>query len=334
MDRLRVLAELPDFEGTRYAVEHEIGRGGMGVVYVAEDKALKRAVAIKVLNSTLLSSSMDERMLREATVIAQLEHPGIVPVHDAGTLPDGRVFYVMKLVRGKSLAREIENLDSVQDRLRIFLKACEAVAFAHANGVVHRDLKPENIMLGPFGEVLVMDWGTAKILKHNTGARIVDGPSSAPSSVDTGHGVVIGTPAYMSPEQARGLDQIDERSDIYSLGAVLKFLLNPTQLEAPTLIEGDQSSQKRSPFGSGPKIPKAIRAICETAMASEPQRRYQTVKDLAADVSRFLDGEPVSAYRENFIEKSTRWLSRHRFLVLLVLAYLLMRILFLFVSWG
>jgi serine/threonine protein kinase len=319
VDHLRVVAELPDFEGTRYEVDHELGRGGMGVVYLANDKALNREVAIKVLNSTLLSSSMAQRMLREATVIARLEHPGIVPVHDAGTLADGRVFYVMKLVRGNSLSGEIQRLHSLQDRLRIFLKACEAVAFAHANGVVHRDLKPDNIMLGPFGEVLVMDWGTAKLLRapEPVVEDVNEGPVETSVQNQTDHGIIIGTPDYMSPEQASGLGQIDGRADVYSLGAVLRFLFSKSDLDKRSVPE---SALRR------------LRAITDKAMAVEPGERYATVEELANDVSRFLDSEPISAYRENLAEKLVRWLGRHRFIVLLILAYLLMRVLLLFVS--
>jgi serine/threonine protein kinase len=320
VDRLRVLAELPDFEGTRYEIEHQLGRGGMGVVYLAKDKALNREVAIKVLDTTLPSSSMAQRMLREAMVIARLEHPGIVPVHDAGTLADGRVFYVMKLVRGNSLTLEIEKLDSLQDRLRIFLKACEAVAFAHANSVVHRDLKPDNIMLGPFGEVLVMDWGTAKLLQtpETVDDTVPERSIESSAQNQTDHGVIIGTPAYMSPEQASGMAQIDERSDIYSLGAVLKYLVSPASTE---------DAKEES-------VPRRLRAICDKAMALDPRLRYAGVEKLADDVSRFLDGEPISAYRENLFEKLGRWFGRHRFIILLILAYLLMRVLLLIVPWN
>jgi serine/threonine-protein kinase len=272
---------------------------------------------------------MTQRMLREATVIAQLEHPGIVPVHDAGTLVDGRVFYCMKLVRGTSLTNQIQVLASLKDRLRVFLKACEAVAFAHAKGVVHRDLKPDNIMLGPFGEVLVMDWGTAKILnaaKLRPESESGDSNRSACSSdiSDTSHGLIVGTPGYMSPEQSAGNLSVDERSDVYSLGGVLHFLLTlkaPESMgEGPTLADARIDSRK---------IPRPLIAICRRALAQEPGARYDKVEALAEDVSSFLDGEAVSAYRENVLERIARWVNRHRFLVLLVLAYLLMRIIFL-----
>jgi serine/threonine protein kinase len=330
VNHLRELAELPDLEGTRYRVQHELGRGGMGTVYLATDMSLKRDVALKVLHMPLVSPEMIARMSREANVIARLEHPGIVPVHDAGTLPDGRVFYVMKLVRGQSLAQAIDGLGSINDRLRIFLKACEAVAFAHANGVIHRDLKPDNIMLGPFGEVLVMDWGTAKVSQKEEMAAENGGDIE---SSDTAHGLIIGTRAYMSPEQAAG-SAIDERSDIYSLGAVLKFLLNPHEpSEQSTLIADAEDNAINVPSRAWSKdVPKPLAAICSKALAHDRAQRFTRVEELATDVSNFLDGQSVSAYRENILEKLERFGTRHRFIILLVLAYLLMRILLLLFS--
>ena len=333
VDHLRGLTEAPDFEGTRYRVEHEIGRGGMGTVFLARDTALQRDVAIKVLNTAMTSTTMIDRMLREAKIIARLEHPGIVPVHDAGKLKDGRVFYVMKFIRGESLNQSVEGLSSINDRLRIFLKACEAVAFAHANDVVHRDLKPENIMLGPFGEVLVMDWGTAKVLsRRQSETDQLSEPHPLKDDSDTSHGLVIGTPGYMSPEQASG-ETVDQRSDVYSLGAVLLFLLYMKPLsEASTLMAKGNKPINQSFRNFDRRTPKPLQAICNVALSPDPSRRYPHVAELAADVSRFLDGEPVFAYKENILEIIKRWLGRHRFLVLLVLAYLLMRILLLIFS--
>lgn len=324
VSHLRALAAEPDFSATKYTFIKELARGGMGTVYLANDTELNREVAIKVLSTPELTEDLRRRMIREAQIIARLEHPGIVPVHDVGVLPDGRVFYAMKFVRGVRLDEYAASNDSIRDRLRKFQSVCDAVAFAHAHGVIHRDLKPQNIMIGSFGEVLVLDWGVAKILRPVSAedADTLRLPARDTETIaDTSHGTVIGTRQYMSPEQARGqIDQLDERSDIYSLGAVFYFLLTG---RAP----GDER-----PRAVNAKVSKAAEAVCLKAMARERGERYASASELSADVGRLLDAEPVSAYRENVFEKVSRWVSKNRFLVLLVLVYLLMRIFFIFTS--
>jgi serine/threonine protein kinase len=328
LDHLRELTVNPDFSATKYRLNSELVRGGMGTVYVGEDTELNRQVALKVLNSPEVTTELRERMIREAQIIARLEHPGIVPVHDVGVLPDGRVFYAMKYVRGKRLDQYAAGNDSTRDRLRKFQAACDAVAFAHAHGVIHRDLKPQNIMIGSFGEVLVLDWGVAKILrKHElvvaseADTLMLPGNNSNHKPGDTSHGTIIGTRYYMSPEQARGeIDRLDERSDVYSLGAVLYFLLT------------NQSPSLARPRALNPKVSKAAEAICLQAMAPEMDARYATAAELSRDIGRVLDAEPVSAYRENALEKAGRWAGKNRFLILLVLAYLVMRIFLIFTS--
>ena len=300
LTHLRSVVSEPDFSATKYTLVKELGRGGMGTVYLAEDRDLDRLVAIKVLNTPEITEERGNRMIRESQIIARLEHPGIVPVHDVGTLPDGRIYYAMKYVRGSRLDEYAAQGAPLRDLLRKFQAVCDAVAFAHAHGVIHRDLKPQNIMIGSFGEVLVLDWGVAKICDDPR-------PSAA---YQTGEGSVIGTQNYMSPEQARGeIDQLDGRADIYSLGAVLSFLLK------------DQ-----------PNVRKAAHAICLKAMATAKNDRYATASELSSDIGRLLDAEPVSAYRENAFERVSRWVGKNRFLVLLVLAYLLMRIFLIFTS--
>jgi serine/threonine protein kinase len=329
IDRLRAGAGEPDLTGTRYRLLERVARGGMGVVYAAEDEKLERRVALKVLDVPGTDGDLPNRLMREARVLARLEHPGIVPVHDVGTLADGRVFYTMKFVEGQRLDQFIEGVKSVQDRLRLFLRICEAVAFAHARGVLHRDLKPANIMVGPFGEVLVMDWGLAKIFGSKTqisdtaadpDATILERPKqigrdSAKSSVITEHGTVMGTPGYMSPEQARGeVAAVDARSDIFSLGALLRFIL-----------------RQRTPAGFAPRLNRSLEAICAKATAERPASRYSAVQELGLDVSRYLDGLSVGAHRESIFERLARFYRRYRFFILLILAYLAMRVILLLV---
>ena len=299
----------------RYQIEGELGRGGMGTVFLARDRALDREVALKVIADAAPDGAV-ERMRREARILARLEHPGIVPVHDVGTLPDGRVFYAMKRVRGDRLDAFASGRPA-PELLRVFLRICEAVAFAHARGVVHRDLKPQNVMVGSFGEVLVLDWGIAR-LRHAadpsvSGSRSPDPDPPHPFDADperTAHGTVMGTPGFMSPEQARGdIDAVDERADVYALGAILRFLLD-----------------RASPDGGAPR---PLLAVAAKATADAPADRYAGVGELAAEVSRWLDGLSVAAYRESLPERARRLFVRYQTPILLVLAYLLMRVLLL-----
>jgi len=290
LSRLRAAVREPDLSGTRYRLAGVAGTGGMGTVYVVEDTDLKRRVALKVLD--LPDPGIEARLRREAQVLARLEHPGIVPVHDVGTLPDGRAFYTMKWVQGDRLDRHLTEAVTLSERLRLFLRIADPIAFAHAKGVLHRDLKPENVMIGPFGEVLVLDWGLAKVLEDATD------PGAARS---TGDSAVLGTPGFMSPEQKSGRSAgVDARADVYSLGAVLQWMI-------------------------GPGAVKPLEAICRKALAERREDRYPGVPALAADVTRFLDGAAVTAHSENVWQRACRLAKRHRVALAIVAAYLLVR---------
>jgi serine/threonine protein kinase len=308
LTRLREAADWPEMGTARYDIIRRIGQGGMGSVYLAVDRELQREVAIKVMRSPAPAAEAEARMRREAQVIARLEHPGIVPVHDIGRLEDGRVFYVMKWVRGVSL-EEYAAGRSTGDRLRVFLKVCDAIAFAHDNGVIHRDIKPGNIMVGVFGEVLMLDWGVAKVLDAgDTPGTPVPGPISAGDGI-TQDGAIVGTPGFMAPEQASGnVHLIDQRTDVYALGGILRVLLT------------DDAT------------PRPLAAIRDRALEPSPGDRYASVGALSADVLNFLDGQAVSAYPETTVERWRRIFLRFRTPILLILAYLIMRAIIAFVA--
>jgi serine/threonine protein kinase len=326
---LRDVADLPDLSGTRYEMIAPLGRGGMGRVYRVRDRELDREVALKVLSGFGASA---ERLRTEARVLARLEHPGIVPVHDAGVLADGRAFYVMTLVRGSRLDDLAATLSSLPERLRLIVRVADAVAFAHAHGIVHRDLTPSNIMIGAFGQVLVMDWGTAKVAPSNPGNPGNDERAGAVTRVpqvagvtrvgegarvdgaETGAGVVVGTPGFMAPEQERGdAARADARADVYALGALLGWLLDPTN-------------------GGPREAPRPVAAIRDRAMRREPDLRYPSAEAFGAELSRYLDGLPVEAHQETAFDRLARFGRTYRVAILLVAAYLFMRILLLLIG--
>ena len=301
VDRLRDVADFPVPATDRYEILDPIARGGMGTVYRAHDRELARTVAIKVLSAVTERSDAAVRMQQEARILAGLEHPGIVPIYDVGALADGRLFYVMKLVAGPRLDEHVAHRP-LAERLRLFTRICEPVAFAHAHGVVHRDLKPDNIMIGAFGEVLVMDWGIAQVANVAQAFRPDVAQAFRPAD-----GIIAGTRAYMPPEQARG-EAVDARADVFALGGILHFLLTGV---AP---------------GSAPAVgPRALQAICRKARAEAIGERYADVPSLALDVDRFLAGEPVSALPETIRDRVVRFGRKNRVAIAVVGAYLFFR---------
>jgi serine/threonine protein kinase len=305
VDHLRVVATWPELPGDRYVIERPIGRGGMGTVYVARDTVLDREVAIKVSNAPTPGAGIDARLRQEARMLARLEHPGIVPVHDAGLLSDGRLFYVMKLVRGETLTAHLARLQGEAAVLGVFERVTETMAFAHEAGVVHRDLKPSNVMVGRFGEVLVLDWGVAEVMA-----------GGAPG------GTRVGTPGFMSPEQARGEAAIGAASDVFALGALLFWMLTG---DMPPAAHDESTNRLRS---AARRPPRRLTAIVLKCLSTEASDRYAHAGDLAADLARYRAGLPVAAHRETPLERAGHWFVRYRTFILLVTAYLVMRAMF------
>jgi serine/threonine protein kinase len=341
ISHLRGLDAGPDLGTPRYRLLGQLGHGGMGTVWLADDCELQRPVAIKIVNETRAAPEFAARLIREARILARLEHPGIVPVHAVGHMPDGRVFYVMRRVRGARLDEAVRSGRPLAWRLDLFRRVCETVAFAHAAGVLHRDLKPENVMVGEFGEVLVLDWGVAKQLGsagdgmpmapvpiEPTAAATPDDPddTTQPMAVRTQEGVVLGTPAYMPPEQRRGDEELDARADVYALGGLLYFLLTG---RAP---ERSADGNLVPPRRVDPGVAAALESICMKAMRLEPAHRYGRAEDVAGDVARFQAGERVLAHREGWVERTARLVSRYRIPILVVLGYLVVRAVVLLVA--
>ncbi|MEM9860495.1 MAG: serine/threonine-protein kinase [Myxococcota bacterium] len=294
----------------RYAREALIDEGGMGLVLLANDRHMKRQVAVKRLRSEYADRpDLRQRFLREARVQGQLEHPGVVPIYDVGVTDDGAPFFAMKRLQGRTLHDIINRLsvrNAVEDarfplrrRIEIFEAVCQTIMFAHHRSVVHRDLKPPNIMVGEFGEVYVLDWGIAKI----------DGEDGLVE--ETRVGEQMGTPGYMAPEQAVGSLDVDERTDVFALGAVLFELLTLTALfigepddKVRATIQGDIDAPiERAPLDA---IPEALDAICRRATAFDPKERYADVRELHQAVVDWLAGARSAEERQRLAERYTR----------------------------
>jgi tetratricopeptide (TPR) repeat protein/tRNA A-37 threonylcarbamoyl transferase component Bud32 len=318
-------------------------RGGLGEVHVVCDEGLHREVALKHIQDRWADDpDSRRRFLLEAEITGRLEHPGVVPVYSLLHGADGRPCYAMRFIQGETLKEAAERFhqadrpgrDLGERRLALrqllsrFIAVCNTMAYAHSRGIVHRDLKPANIMLGKYGETLVVDWGLAKAVARDETARSGGEDTLAPtSSGDSGGtemGKAVGTPQYMSPEQAAGRwDLVGPASDIYSLGATFYFLLTgrpPFAGESGAVAPGALLERvKRGEFPRlrqvKARISAALEAVCLKAMAYQPEARYQTALELAADLEHWLGGEPVTAYREPWAVRSGRWMRRHRTMV-------------------
>ena len=339
----------------RYRLDGELARGGMGKVLRVWDGHLRRHLAMKVSlgpsdastqeASPLLEARSLARFLEEAQITGQLDHPGIVPVHELGLDASGALYFTMKLVKGRDLRAILELVHyeaqgwSIVRALGVLLKVCEAMRYAHAKGVIHRDLKPANVMVGDYGEVYVMDWGLARILdrpeQRDAHLRLVEttllsgirsagrgsNGSTPDSPFDTLDGDVVGTPYYMPPEQACGeLTALGPHSDVYAVGAMLYQLLagHPPYAHAEERVDRREVWRRvregpPTPLRSAaPSAAPELIAICERAMARDPRARYPDMSDLAADLSAFLEGRVVAAYETGTLAEAKKWVLRHR----------------------
>ena len=344
----------------RYKYKKEIGRGGMGIVLKVRDRDLQRSLAMKVLLGTGTPGAEETprdhrkltRFLEEAQITGQLDHPGVVSVHELGMDARGRPFFTMRLVRGHTLKKVFSAIEGstkvagleewTRNRaISALLRVCETIAFSHSKNVIHRDLKPSNIMVGRFGETYVMDWGLAKILgrdeQRNIAPKVEPGADESVSIVHsdrrtetdgdpgspllTMDGDVVGTPAYMAPEQAKGeLEKVGTSADIYSLGAILYHLLtgrtpysDEDSRQNPHVVLMRVLSGPPEPIHKLRKgVPVELAAICERAMAYSRKLRYATVQEFSADLSAYLEGRVVVAHETGSIAEFKKWVVRNK----------------------
>ncbi len=310
---------LPMLDRGRYKIIGEVGRGGLGRVFRARDIYLDRQVAVKELLDN--AEPAQRRFVREALITARLQHPAIVPIYDAGQTPEQGPFYSMKLVAGRSLAEALADAKSLDARLALLpsvIAVCDAMAYAHSQKIIHRDLKPQNVLVGDFGETVLIDWGLAKDLDAKEAESAGPYRDSA-QSTETLDGAVMGTPAFMAPEQATTGDPVDERSDVYALGAMLYFIgSGVTPHVGKTLDEilvrvmsGDIMPLRERE----PRIPVDLAAIVTKAMARDPAKRYPSAKELSDDLHKFQLGKLVGAKTYTKVERLRRWVAKNRRIV-------------------
>ena len=317
----------------QYTRLDELGRGGQSVVFRAFDEFITREVALKELITSRLAgdsetstpvteetaATLRRRFLREARLTARLDHPGIVSVLELARRLDGTTFCVQKLVRGETLKQRLARCASLSERLQQLphlIAACQAVAYAHSHQVIHRDLKPSNIMAGPFGETVVVDWGLAKQQSDNEEVLDLLVPPSAEPGL-TVAGAALGTPAYMSPEQARGeLQAIDSRSDVFSLGAVLYEMLTGrppfTGSTSEHVVENASAGNVYPVATLAPDAPPELAAIAERALRPLPADRYSNAGELARELSAYFTGGRVRAYQYGSWELVRKFVARNR----------------------
>jgi eukaryotic-like serine/threonine-protein kinase len=302
----------------RYQIIGEHGRGGLGRVSRAHDTELGRDIAIKELLSRERLNEV--RFHREVLITARLEHPGIVPVYEAGRWPDGTPFYAMKLVSGRSLRELIAQRPKIADRIGLLhhvIAVADAIAYAHDRHVLHRDLKPSNVIVGEFGETIVIDWGLAKDLRASDDSAPGAGASGSGRDDDvTSAGAVLGTPAYMAPEQARG-EQVDKRADVFAIGAMLWQLCADQKTPPADTRERDRMLHRAG-------IDDDLAAILAKATDPDPERRYRDAASLAADLKAFKSGARIAARSYSVYAALAHWTRRHRTLAISAIAFVVL----------
>lgn len=334
----------------KYHLRRMVGRGSMGEVYKVWDEDLRRHLAMKLLSRSYSTNATVEdvrvrraqaRFVEEAQVTSQLDHPGIVPVHDIGVSPQGHLYFTMKLVKGRELLRIIQMVHQDQSgwsltrALGLILKVTEAMGYAHSKGVLHRDLKPTNVMIGRYGAVYVMDWGLARVMNlglesvelpdgHSTqiiGSDRRDKSADDPDSPEaTRHGDSVGTPAYMAPEQARGENgQVGPWTDVYGVGAMLYHLLTGrAPYTEPGKRIGAQAVLWRVREGSpvpteelAPLVPRELHAVVAKAMARNSRERYGSMEELSEDIVAFMEGRQMSTGQRRRGTGLLKWVQRN-----------------------
>jgi len=327
-----------------FIVKKPIGQGGIGRVFLATERNLEREVAIKELLPPKEEKQRERkaaRFLREARISGRLQHPGIVPVYELSSKPDGTPFYVMKYVRGDTLDKIIREceFDSPESSFRRrmsyldnLIDVCEAVGYAHSRKIIHRDLKPSNIIIGEFGETVILDWGLAKQIGEKTddfSGEAAEGQEiSQTDDLKTMEGAKLGTPAYMPPEQIdRKYGEVDEQSDVYSLGVILFILLTGQKLyagDAKTVLKKTISDEPSpSPLSRGNYIPHELAAICIKALSKDKTERFANAGEMAAELRAYRDGRLVSIYAYSKRELFVRFVARNKTAIIATAAVVL-----------
>ena len=322
----------------RYELIRKLGQGGLGRVWLAHDVNLNRHVALKEISHAAgVSDAVVERFRHEAEITGRLDHPSIVPIYQLGEdAATGRAFYTMRFLGRTTLQDSIseyherreagdDNPMLLRHLLTAFVNVCHAIGHAHSRKVIHRDLKPENVVIDSFGQVIVIDWGLAKIIDDTSVESLMDSVTTG-NADRTSEGQVLGTPLYMAPEQAAGrLDELDHRTDIYGLGTILFAIITgfaPHEKTQKASVDSGGGARGMISVIAGGVTPEArdanptadpvLEAICAKAMARRRYARYQAATQLAEDVQRWMAGEPVTAYAETRRQRVNRWISQHQ----------------------